>query len=316
MEDKCPICKTDLLKHEKDSRNNDEFFNCPLCGNFSLTYIAFKEISSLVKDSPNVSAILSHSIRKMQKKVQCPYLKDDMIKAIVENSKLPSPYDQLNNFIIWLYEKGNYGDNVLVKIVEYQSIIGSKDFNEACFVFESAVNKVLLTTIGDSANIQYGESYVKHTFYGWEMYDEIKRGAVDSRKVFMAMKFNDIELDKFYEAIKPAVEQTGFELFRTDKKPKAGSIDDRIRVEIRNSRFLIADLTNDNSGAYWEAGFAEGLGKPVIYTCLDDQFEKIHFDTNHLTTVKWKSEDYKDAIEDLKAIIRNTLPDEAKMQDD
>ena len=73
------------------------------------------------------------------------------------------------------------------------------------------------------------------------------------------------------------------------QRAKAGSIDERLRVEIRRSRFLIADLTDRNAGAYWEAGFAEGLGKPVIYTCEKSVFEeeKTHFDTNHMHTVLW-----------------------------
>ena len=36
---------------------------------------------------------------------------------------------------------------------------------------------------------------------------------------------------------------------------------------VRDAAFVISDLTHDNSGAYWEAGYAEGLGKPVIYIC-------------------------------------------------
>jgi len=48
---------------------------------------------------------------------------------------------------------------------------------------------------------------------------------------------------------------------------------------IRTARFVIADLTHDNNGAYFEAGFAEGLGLPVIYTCEAGKFDakKTHF---------------------------------------
>ena len=49
--------------------------------------------------------------------------------------------------------------------------------------------------------------------------------------------------------LKPAVKQTGFDLLTVAEQPKAGSIDDRIRVEIRNSKFIIADLTNSNNEA-------------------------------------------------------------------
>ena len=54
---------------------------------------------------------------------------------------------------------------------------------------------------------------------------------------------------------------------------------------------MLVDLTHDNSGAYWEAGYAEGLGKPVIYICEQTKFDsaKTHFDTNHSTTIMWSA---------------------------
>ena len=101
-------------------------------------------------------------------------------------------------------------------------------------------------------------------------------------------------------------------------RPKAGLIDDRLRVEIQTSRFLIADLTHENAGAYWEAGYAEGLGKPVIYTCEKAKFEeqKTHFDTNHHLTVVWDADNLSEAADELKATIRATLPGEAKLTDE
>ena len=62
-----------------------------------------------------------------------------------------------------------------------------------------------------------------------------------------------------------------------------------MRVKIRDAKFVIADLTHDNNGAYWEAGYAEGLGKPVVYICEKTKFEDknngTHFDVNHCTTL-------------------------------
>ena len=106
-------------------------------------------------------------------------------------------------------------------------------------------------------------------------------------------------------------------MFRLDEQPQAGLIDDRLRLEIRRSRFLVADLTRASNGAYWEAGYAEGLGKPVIYTCERTEFQKhgTHFDTNHLHTVIWEESDLKTAGDRLALTIRTTLPDEAKLDD-
>jgi nucleoside 2-deoxyribosyltransferase len=81
---------------------------------------------------------------------------------------------------------------------------------------------------------------------------------------------------------------------------------------------LIADLTHENRGAYWEAGYAEGLGKPVIYVCEKSKFETLttHFDTNHHTTVLWDRNDLEKAASELKSTIRETLPEDAKLTDD
>jgi nucleoside 2-deoxyribosyltransferase len=134
----------------------------------------------------------------------------------------------------------------------------------------------------------------------------------------MAMAFGNETLNRvFVEYLKPASEAAGFRLVRIDEGPSAGLIDVRLQNEIRTSRFLVADLTDRNPGAYWEAGFAHGLGLPVIYTCEADAFEKkgTHFDTNHFHTIKWDAGNPAEAASRLRDTIRATLPEEAKLGD-
>jgi len=56
----------------------------------------------------------------------------------------------------------------------------------------------------------------------------------------------------------------------------------------------------------------------VIYTCEKNKFEsqKTHFDTNHHLTVIWDKDNPQTVSEQLKATIRATLPDEAKLTDE
>ncbi len=58
---------------------------------------------------------------------------------------------------------------------------------------------------------------------------------------------------------------------------------------------LICDLTHGNQGAYWEAGYAEGLGIPVLYICSETAFNsktrKPHFDVNHQEIFTWKDDE-------------------------
>ena len=124
---------------------------------------------------------------------------------------------------------------------------------------------------------------------GWERYEAEKRGRFSGNYGFIAMKFDDTELDPFVrDVVKPIVKNDiGYDLVDMRDVAKAGIIDNIMRVQIRDAAFVIADLTHDNHGAYWEAGYAEGLGKPVIYICEKTKFEKetSHFDTNHCTTI-------------------------------
>ena len=163
-----------------------------------------------------------------------------------------------------------------------------------------------------------GQGHVTLSFEGWDYFEQLRRDGPSYQKAFMAMKFGDSLLNEIFEKVfKPCVKQAGFELIRLDDVPRAGLIDDRLRVEIQSSDYIISDLTHDNLGAYWEAGYAEGLGKPVIYTCEKEKFQadKTHFDTNHHLTIIWDNDAPESAGENLKATIRATLPQLAKQED-
>ena len=87
-----------------------------------------------------------------------------------------------------------------------------------------------------------------------------------------------------------------------DRKQDVVKIDDEIVAEIRRSRFLIADFTHGKAGArggvYFEAGFALGLGIPVIHTCREDAIDKVHFDTRQYNHILWRNpEDLRDQLE-------------------
>jgi nucleoside 2-deoxyribosyltransferase len=155
------------------------------------------------------------------------------------------------------------------------------------------------------------------TWLGWARAEEITRAHVSSKYAFFARRFANDDLDKIYEeCLKPAVKDTGYELRIVSQR--AGLIDAIIEDEIRRCRFLIADLSDENAGAYWEAGFAEGLGKPVIYMCAaqpDGSTRKTHFDTNHRHTIPWSLTKVDETANRLKAVIRNTLLGDATQED-
>lgn len=146
---------------------------------------------------------------------------------------------------------------------------------------------------------------VRITAKGHEHLEELRKAMPNSSKVFVAMWF-DRSMSKAWEkGIKPAIRDSGYEPFRVDEAEDAGRIDDRIIAEIRRSGFIVADLTHGAEGArgsvYYEAGFAHGLGKPVIFTCRKDLIEKIHFDIRQYYHILWEKP------EDLRTKLANRI---------
>lgn len=115
----------------------------------------------------------------------------------------------------------------------------------------------------------------------------------DASQAFVAMWFDDSIESAYDRGIAPAIRDCGFEAKRIDRDPTVDKIDDSIIAEIRRSRFLVADFTHGSEGArggvYYEAGFAHGLGIPVIFTCHTDVIDEIHFDTRQYAHIVWNS---------------------------
>lgn len=320
MPKKCPVCDSDLKKEPETKLYGDmvgTYYSCQRCGDYAMTGTLAATIAHHIAGSVEVVSKISNYIRKMQKAGTEPLLFDDTVKFIKENTSIPNPSEQASSFILWLGDNlSSPGQMIKIHVLAHQSIMGAKTPEGFMLVLKYLFDEGFLEgTIHKTAPVASGTLSMK----GWNYYESMKHGAASSRKAFMAMQYGEDILDKvFKECFRPSVKATGYELIRLDESPKAGLIDDKLRVEIRTSRFLISDLTHGNPGAYWEAGFAEGLGKPVIYTCEKGKFEseKTHFDTNHHLTVLWKLSDLRDAAEQLKATIRATLPTEARLTDE
>ena len=194
-----------------------------------------------------------------------------------------------------------------------QSTISAPSEKFATSLFEDLSQRGVIQIAYKRELIGHPKSFVdvNLTLDGWEQYEAEKRGRFEGNYGFLAMQFDEAELDAFVqEVLKPVVkEKTGYELVNMDDRSRAGLIDNIMRVQIRDAKFVIVDLTHDNNGAYWEAGYAEGLGKLVIYICEKKKFDekKTHFDTNHCTTVPWSRDDDEGFRQKLTATLRRSL---------
>lgn len=319
----CVICDTPGLP--RPQRNHEYgvwIFKCTNCGTFKISESGIAGLCQNWKlNKPKHVAMISSRVRRMQGGEKLPYLPSEWIqKACESEPEFPNAFEQVENLIIFMAESLGPGETMHLSKKTCQAAVGAADDEVMAWVLRQAADQNWIDGIPREGVgvFEFIDGYL--TLTGWEWYNEIGKHK-RSRTAFMAMQYGDEQLHKIVDDyLKPAVAQTGFELRLLVDKPEAGIIDNRLRVEIRRSRFVIADLTHHNNGAYWEAGFGEGLGLPVIYTCREDvlaekENKKVHFDTRNSLIVPWTEENPNIAVGKLKAAIRNTLPDEAILED-
>ena len=332
---KCPVC----LCESSCQRPKRSLFKCDICGIYKI------DIDKLEGQKPDGSfepdcgldslqrAVLSHRIRtrsdESSKTGSDPFeITSDVLGSFRSNRSLPSPAVQATNIVRFIGDQvSRSGEALGEPPIYFHATIGALNRDAAIRLTEELVERKTLKAdpLGTTAGIDQATGHplrlltnIDLSLEGWKQYESEKRGQFGGNYGFIAMQFGDDDDDLeslVRKEVKPAVKKDiGCDLVDMRDVSKAGVIDNIMRVRIRDAKFVIADLTHGNNGAYWEAGYAEGLGKPVIYICEKEKFESddgTHFDTNHCTTVIWsKSRDRdkdKDFCQKLTATLRRSL---------
>lgn len=143
------------------------------------------------------------------------------------------------------------------------------------------------------------------TVEGWSFFYQHSKIGSRSDKAFVAMSFDRSMDEAWAEGIAPAVISTGWVPDRIDKHRHNNDITDEIFAHIQECKFVIAEFSGHRNGVYFEAGYARGLGKPVIWLCSAADFKGLHFDTRQFNHVKW--DDVTALREELEIQIRATI---------
>lgn len=159
---------------------------------------------------------------------------------------------------------------------------------------------------------------------GLEKIYELQQSHVNNKNAFVAMSFHE-SANEIREAIKLGIENAGYSAELMDEIIHNHQIVPEMLRLIQESRFLIMDITQPNFGAYYEAGYAQGLGKEIIVTCQKEVFNqkkyecvfipkedktcwlkevatKPHFDIAQKQILVWK--DYADLTKKLSEWIK------------
>lgn len=135
---------------------------------------------------------------------------------------------------------------------------------------------------------------------GWDRIAEIGTKAhVATDLVFVAMAFDPALSAAWIDGLRPGIAAAGYRPERVDTGHHNGRIDDRIMAMIREAWFVVVDVTTQNRGAYFEAGFALGLDRQVIWSIREDDLANVHFDTRQFNHIVWSDPaDLRDKIRD------------------
>jgi len=116
------------------------------------------------------------------------------------------------------------------------------------------------------------------------------------------------ELNEFFrDGMRAGIRAAGYEELRIDRTEFNDKIDDEIIAAIRQTKFLVADFTNNRGGVYYEAGFAKGLGREVIWSVRKDHLPKVHFDTRQYNFIRWEASDLPAFAKALQKRIEATI---------
>ena len=195
---------------------------------------------------------------------------------------------------------------------DHPTVLFSENSEEAYYVLDQFVKLRYIDLPGRYVDREKPLEKIRHTGFsiqaeGWKRIGELKaRPAGDQPQAFVAMWFDASTKDVFEKGIKPAIEADDTTTaLRIDLKQHNNKICDEIIAEIRRSRFVVADFTGQRGGVYFEAGFARGLGIPVIHLAKKGELDKLHFDTRQYNHIEY--EDCEDLRTQLTNRIRATI---------
>lgn len=315
----CPICKQSA--NIDCNEIWDIEIECPKCGKYKTTRELIEDDFVYSKGEYDLEKLSSYLY----------YHKSDKLIAFlgtsietpgcscvspqtVENWYPKTFAQKIDLILLKLKEDSKYdGESIIIK----DEILFLKNGNESMMDSQRQYIHNFLLRIGYIEKM-YAFTYTL-TPKALERVYELQKTNRVNKDVFVSMAFNGGTKDT-REAIRSGITNAGFSSKFIDEIIHNHQIMPEMFRLIRECRFLILEISDPNYGAYYEAGYALGLGKEVIICCKEEIFNKEyttdeekkyakylkpHFDIAQKQILVWK--DYEDLTKKLcewiKALI-------------
>lgn len=284
----CPICEIDK-DHcvEVEKGTSKSLFKCERCGDFILT----EEVLELNHRELKNFALSAWARNHKETGREAPEIWTSNLNTIIDS--IPK-YTAVEKFWILLEaiaRRTNFPGEIIDLNPEFDFPLawasGRKEFRY--FVLALRDRGLIRVDSEDVFNDTDLPFKVCIKPQGWEHIESHRMKPVVSDQVFVAMSFNDDMDTVWTDGIEHAIKMAKYRPYRVDKVPHIDRIDAKIEAEIRNSQFLVADVTEQKQGVYFEAGYALGMRLPVIWCVREDEIKKVHFDTRQYRHILWTS---------------------------
>lgn len=287
--DKCPLCKNSA--HWGEQKDAVYEVRCGCCGTFDIGTMAARQLEE------GVNSRLCAWVRQQHDLGERPCFRGDAaIKELKERLVVPSIAEKKQKLLRWVAGKSKFpGDRV--------EIFPKRDWPVAWCAgsveFEFHYNELVRDKLLEEATYDCAGFPVLLTGDGWKKL-EASGDAVEPDLVFVAMWFDTTTDDVWNRGFRKGITDAGYRAHRVDQEPHVERIDMKLLSDIRRSRIVVADATGVRANVYYEAGYAEALGRPVIWTVREDYKDKKQFDTRQFRHIVWKdSSDLAKQLEDF-----------------
>ena len=285
----CPLCGAAVAHHEV-SMSDVYGWDCQRCGKVLITY----ELLSFFGEVKTKLGSKLSSVTRVSTDNRSPVvLTTENYEILARDLPRYTPMEKLDLLLLRLMLKTEYfGNNAEFSAEWDYPLIYCVDFSEISW---------LLAELSNRGCIEFSSSSITLTMRGWEIASQVGKIGRNSDAAFIAMSFHPSHDATYEKCIVPAIQGAGYRPLRVDKVEHVNRIDDQIIADIRRSRFMVADLTDQRQGVYFEAGMMMGLGRTVIWMVQKNELSKVHFDNRQYNFIAY--EDLEDARQRLQLRI-------------
>jgi nucleoside 2-deoxyribosyltransferase len=282
----CPICRIESKHAASRSLGGWLEIKCERCGMYHISFSA-----KAVAEQGEPDYRLSAWLRSHSENSDPPKLDSDSLAQIAKS--LPTYGVAAKQLFLMraLEERTEFAGKKVHIVQNFDFPLAWCSSVEELNYIIRALNGRDLLSLDKVADPQDSFSLdITITPRGWDYLDSSAKVSPIKDQAFVAMAFAPSLRPAWEVGIREALARAGYKAYRVDADEHLERIDAKLITEIKNSRFVVADVTLQRPGVYFEAGFAIGIGLPVVWSVRKDDLPNVHFDTRQYNHVVWETE--------------------------